>query len=109
MLVAGWEYCGESREVIRKRRSRLFFLCKHECSPSTSAIARRRFPEEEGGDPDRNERGASGRGRALKANSVFERLSSVGKVKFGLDDGDDGDEEGDITPRRAASLVDWGQ
>jgi hypothetical protein len=99
-LVAGWENCGESREVIKKRRSLLFFLCKHEYSLSTSAIGRRRFPNGEGGDPGRNERGVSGRGRVLlKANFVFERFSSVGKVKFGRDDGDDMDEEGGITPR----------
>lgn len=93
--------------MIKKRRSLLFFLCRHECSPSTSAVARRRLHGGVGGDPGGKERGASGRGRILKANSVFEILSRVGKVKFGRGGVEDGDERGGITPCRAVSLVDW--
>jgi hypothetical protein len=43
ILVAGCEYCGERREVMRNNLSRRFFFCMQECSPSMSPVARRRF------------------------------------------------------------------
>lgn len=43
ILVAGWENCGLSREVMRKSLKRRFFFCVQEFSPSMSATARLRF------------------------------------------------------------------
>jgi hypothetical protein len=43
MLDAGWENWGDSRDVMRNSRSRRFFFCTHECSPSISAAGRLRF------------------------------------------------------------------
>lgn len=95
--------------MIKKRRSLLFFLCKHECSPSTSAVARRRFHDCEGGGDGSKESSVGGKGGVLKVNSVLETVASVGKVKTGRVGGEGGDEDGGIIPRRETSLAKWGQ
>jgi len=43
ILVAGWENCGLSREVMRNSLKRRFFFWMQELSPSMSATARLRF------------------------------------------------------------------
>ena len=106
MLEAGWENCGDSLDVIRKRRNLLFFLCRHECSPSTSETNRPRFHDlTEGGDGGENGDGNSARGDILKVNFV---LDMFGKVKSGRIDGEDADTEDGIIPRRASSFVGCG-
>jgi hypothetical protein len=52
---------------MRKRLSRRFFFCVHECSPSMSAIARGRLFGLDGGGRGRNVKPISGRGSTLNA------------------------------------------
>jgi hypothetical protein len=66
ILVAGKENCGDNREVIRNNRSRRFFFCTHECSPSISATARVRFLDPHSGWRGRKVRFIVGRERILK-------------------------------------------
>jgi hypothetical protein len=107
MLVAGCENCGDSLDVIRKRRSLLFFLCRLEYSPSTSPTDRPRFHDPTvGGDGDGIGSGISARGDILKVNSV---LDVFGKVKVGRIDGRAAEAEDGIIPRRASSFVVWGR
>lgn len=72
MLVAGCENSGDNLEVIKKSRSRRFFLCRHEYSPSTSVTARQRFL------------GRGGNGRGGK-ESVMARGAGATKVKTDLE------------------------
>jgi len=65
ILVAGWEYCGDRREVIRNNLSLLFFFCTHECSPSTSAAALPRFLESATDHLGKNAKPLSGSGNVL--------------------------------------------
>jgi hypothetical protein len=56
--------------VIKKSRSLLFFLYKHECSPSMSAMARHRFLNRDEDCRNGKERGISGLGVIRKVNSA---------------------------------------
>lgn len=75
MLVAGWEYWGDKREVMRKSLSLRFFFCKQECSPSMSAAALPRFLESGIGGLGRKVRPISGSGSLLNGIVGFARSS----------------------------------
>lgn len=68
MLDAGCENCGDSRDVMRNSRSRRFFFCTHECSPSISATARLRFLEADIGGRGRNVSFMAGGGSKMNGN-----------------------------------------
>jgi hypothetical protein len=70
ILVAGWENWGESRDVIKKSLSRLFFFHVHECSPSMSAAARHRFL-------DRGTDGRWGKVRAMVGCGGIRKVNSM--------------------------------
>jgi len=106
MLVAGWENWGESRDVIRKSRSRLFFLYVHECSPSMSATARHRFFDRGGDGRWGNVRAILGCGDIRKVNSEwFVCRNGIMEVVSCVDVGVVFEEDDGVILRRATFFV----
>jgi len=88
MLVAGWENWGDSRDVMRTRRSRRFFFCMHECSPSISATARLRFQGPDCGSLGKKVRFISGLGSGVVKSRVLgpSAGTSVSNGRLCIDD-----------------------
>lgn len=71
---------------MRNNRSRLFFFCKHECSPSTSAAARPRFLKAGGDNIGRKDRFISSGGVVVNGRVVGPLLGmGIPKVRLEVD------------------------
>jgi hypothetical protein len=108
ILVAGWENCGESRDVIKKSRSRLFFFHVHECSPSMSAAARHRFLDRGTDGRWGKVRAMTGCGGVRKVNSVLlVWVNGLAKLVCCVDAGAVLEDDDSVILRRATPFVVW--